>query len=192
MAKAGRGADQYMLRFPEGLRDRIKAYAERTGTSMNSEIVRVLEREFPEQWPVDSRFGELIEMVDLLRASKTDTRINEFIEKFDETVVGIVSGRVTGVDAETREAIAGAWHEYQTREAEDQVHAFQAEYDEEETASMELIGRPEKYAIPPAVKKKLGNLTEEEFEIYRLGYEAGAAHQHESPPSDGDDPFIEE
>jgi hypothetical protein len=40
--------DKYVLRMPDGLRDRIKAYAERHGRSMNTEIVRVLEREFPE------------------------------------------------------------------------------------------------------------------------------------------------
>lgn len=39
--------DKYVLRLPDGLRDRIKAYAERHGRSMNAEIVRVLEREFP-------------------------------------------------------------------------------------------------------------------------------------------------
>ena len=39
--------DKFMLRMPEGLRDRIKAKAEKNGRSMNAEIVRVLEREFP-------------------------------------------------------------------------------------------------------------------------------------------------
>mgnify|MGYP001118544822 CR=1 FL=1 len=48
MAKAGRGDDQYMVRFPKGLRDRIKAKAEENGRSMNSEIVAALEEAFPE------------------------------------------------------------------------------------------------------------------------------------------------
>lgn len=38
---------QYMLRMPEGLRDRIKSKAEENGRSMNAEIVQVLEREYP-------------------------------------------------------------------------------------------------------------------------------------------------
>lgn len=38
---------QYMLRLPEGLRDRIKAAADRQGRTMNAEIVRVLERDYP-------------------------------------------------------------------------------------------------------------------------------------------------
>lgn len=45
MAKAGRGDDQYMLRFPEGLRDRIKGEAEANGRSINSEIIARLSGE---------------------------------------------------------------------------------------------------------------------------------------------------
>lgn len=39
--------DQYMVRFPDGLRDRIKATAEKNGRSMNTEIVLALEEAFP-------------------------------------------------------------------------------------------------------------------------------------------------
>lgn len=46
MAKAGRGDDQYMLRFPPGLRDRVKDAAAEHGRSMNSEIVARLEETF--------------------------------------------------------------------------------------------------------------------------------------------------
>lgn len=35
--------DQFMLRFPDGLRDRIKVAAEANGRSMNSEIIARLE-----------------------------------------------------------------------------------------------------------------------------------------------------
>lgn len=35
---------QFMLRLPEGMRDRIAAEAEKNGRSMNSEIVAQLER----------------------------------------------------------------------------------------------------------------------------------------------------
>ncbi len=46
MAKAGRGDDQYMVRFPPGLRNRIKEEAEKSGRSMNSEIIARLEASF--------------------------------------------------------------------------------------------------------------------------------------------------
>ena len=46
MATVGRGADQYTVRFPDGLRDRIKAAAEANGRSMNAEIVARLGQTF--------------------------------------------------------------------------------------------------------------------------------------------------
>lgn len=46
MAKAGRGSDQFMVRLPEGMRDRIAASADHNGRSMNAEIVARLENSF--------------------------------------------------------------------------------------------------------------------------------------------------
>lgn len=43
-----RGSDQYPLRLPEGLRDRIKQTADDNGRSMNAEIVAALLEAFPE------------------------------------------------------------------------------------------------------------------------------------------------
>ncbi|MCZ4270881.1 Arc family DNA-binding protein [Maritalea porphyrae] len=42
--EAGRGADQYIVRFPIGMRDDIKMQAKRNRRSMNAEIVTLLER----------------------------------------------------------------------------------------------------------------------------------------------------
>lgn len=42
-----RSQEQFVLRLPGGLRDRIREAAERNGRSMNSEIVQVLEDAFP-------------------------------------------------------------------------------------------------------------------------------------------------
>ena len=39
-----RGSDQFMVRFPEGMRRRIKEIADDHGRSMNSEIIRMLEK----------------------------------------------------------------------------------------------------------------------------------------------------
>lgn len=188
MAKAGRGADQYMLRFPPGLRDRIKAYAEQRGTSINSEIIRILEREFPEQWPIDERLTRLAEAMSALAAGKSDPRLDQFITDLEETVEGIVSGRVMGVDADTREAVMGLWEEYRRRRSEEEIDAYESEYSADEVRSLELIGRPEKYAIPPAERKKLGTLSDDELEVYRLGYQAGLKARHQ-PAAPDDDVF---
>lgn len=42
-----RNADQFPVRLPDGMRDRIKAAAAANHRSMNSEIVAILERVFP-------------------------------------------------------------------------------------------------------------------------------------------------
>lgn len=41
--RPGRGAEQYPLRLPEGMRDHLKAEAEHNGRSLNAEIVHRLE-----------------------------------------------------------------------------------------------------------------------------------------------------
>ena len=57
--------DQFVLRFPDGLRDRIKVYAARHGRSMNAEIVRVLEKDFPE--PLTTLNDVVIDLLDALQ-----------------------------------------------------------------------------------------------------------------------------
>ncbi|GAB1362418.1 hypothetical protein MASR1M32_16540 [Rhodobacter sp.] len=44
--------DQYMLRLPDGMRDRIKAAAEANNRSMNAEIVETLKEKYPAAPPV--------------------------------------------------------------------------------------------------------------------------------------------
>ncbi|MBB3811457.1 Arc family DNA-binding protein [Pseudochelatococcus contaminans] len=41
--RPGRGAEQFMLRLPDGMRDRIRAEADKHGRSMNAEIIARLE-----------------------------------------------------------------------------------------------------------------------------------------------------
>lgn len=42
MSMAGRGCDQFHLRFPDGMRDQIEERARTAGRSMNAEIVQIL------------------------------------------------------------------------------------------------------------------------------------------------------
>jgi hypothetical protein len=46
--KAGRGSDQFMVRMPPGMRSALAAEAERSGRSMNAEIVARLDASFQE------------------------------------------------------------------------------------------------------------------------------------------------
>ncbi|WP_370275112.1 Arc family DNA-binding protein [Pararhodobacter marinus] len=47
----GRESDKFMLRLPDGMRERIKSAADANGRSMNAEIVATLEEKFPEPSP---------------------------------------------------------------------------------------------------------------------------------------------
>jgi len=46
-SKPGRASDQFALRLPDGMRERIKAAADQNNRSMNAEIVATLERAYP-------------------------------------------------------------------------------------------------------------------------------------------------
>lgn len=45
--QTGRESDKFMLRLPDGMRERIKAEAEANNRSMNAEIVATLEEKYP-------------------------------------------------------------------------------------------------------------------------------------------------
>jgi len=56
--EAGRGHDQFPLRFPDGLRAEIKATARANGRSMNAEILARLQRD-----SVDERLDRIEAML---------------------------------------------------------------------------------------------------------------------------------
>lgn len=60
-------ADKFLLRMPEGMRDRIKLAAERNNRSMNSEIISALERAFPEASGAGDALGDAAEALEELR-----------------------------------------------------------------------------------------------------------------------------
>lgn len=83
--------DQFILRMPDGLRDRIKAAAEKRGRSMNAEIIRVLEEEFPT--PTSDELTELMsQVVELSRAADAaqDPQVKEQLQAAHAAVVGAV------------------------------------------------------------------------------------------------------
>lgn len=45
--RPGQGSDQFNVRFPPGMRDRIKVAADLNGRSMNAEIIATLELHYP-------------------------------------------------------------------------------------------------------------------------------------------------
>lgn len=65
--------DKFLLRMPDGLRERIKAAAEKSNRSMNAEIVATLEEAYPEH---DFDFGSfmLTWMVPITKATSEAER----------------------------------------------------------------------------------------------------------------------
>lgn len=43
----GRDSDKFMLRLPDGMRERVRSAAQRNGRSMNAEIVATLDKKYP-------------------------------------------------------------------------------------------------------------------------------------------------
>ena len=51
----GRDSDKFMLRLPDGMRERIAKVAKQNGRSMNAEIVARLDESLPELWQEETR-----------------------------------------------------------------------------------------------------------------------------------------
>ena len=74
--KVGRGSDQFMVRMPPGMRDALAAEADRSGRSMNAEIVARL----------DASFEEFLSLEGMVAVSK---RMQACVEHLDELVYDI-------------------------------------------------------------------------------------------------------
>ncbi|WP_370126011.1 Arc family DNA-binding protein [Sinorhizobium fredii] len=87
--------DKFIVRLPEGMRDRIKAKADRAGMSMNEAIVWCLEKEFPAPVTLEERLHDLADMVSMLTDSKdTYAGVVNLIAEIEETLDKITSGKI--------------------------------------------------------------------------------------------------
>lgn len=73
--------DQFMLRLPDGMRDRIKAAAEENNRSMNAEIVATLTEKYPD--PGYLTHEELMSLIDNFKPSMTDEQASAMIDKLN-------------------------------------------------------------------------------------------------------------
>lgn len=140
--------DQFMLRLPDGLRGRIKRYAEAHGRSMNAEIVRVLEREYPEKWPLDGRLAHLLEMIRLMRVGVDDDLVDQLGLEMLETVEGIAYGRIGGVDDNVRKAVKARYDEWTAGDAKETWRDFADSLDPEEIDALANYDTTAKYVDP--------------------------------------------
>lgn len=135
-----------MLRLPDGLRDRIKAYADHMGRSMNAEIIRILEREFPEPVMAPHSIDGLLEVVKMISAGAPfDENVAKLTDGIQDLIEGLYSGRVEGLDPTAQKEIEALWTRYLEDLAKD-GDGF--EYDDTEIRSLELSGTTSKFVWP--------------------------------------------
>ena len=98
ISKPGRDSDQFALRLPDGMRDRIKAAADANNRSMNAEIVATLREAYPEPEPDD----DIKKILDFIDALPSEDR-NRFLEDYMDYYVSkhgsqdIEDGLIPGV-----------------------------------------------------------------------------------------------
>lgn len=151
MAKPGRGSDQFPLRLPPGLRDRIKAYAARQGRSMNEEIVRLLEREFPEPATVEEKLGDLLVVLGYLAGpadgETPELILDQFTSGLLETLSGIEEGRFQ-TNNRTQQIVATALARWREDQAENEAAKYTANMDDDEADRFERTGSTAKFVDP--------------------------------------------
>lgn len=84
-----------MLRLPDGMRERIKAKADRAGMSMNEAVVWCLEQYFPAPVTIEDKLKDLADLVAILKASGPDyQRIDDIYNDLRETLDGVAEKKI--------------------------------------------------------------------------------------------------
>lgn len=81
-----RNQDQFLVRLPEGMRERIKAKADRAEMSMNEAIVHCLEHFFPAPKTMEERLNDLAEMVAILKGDNTYQGVEKLVDEVQKTI----------------------------------------------------------------------------------------------------------
>jgi hypothetical protein len=98
----GRGSDQFIVRLPDGMRDFIAEMAERSGRSMNAEIVNALAHQIARFSPGKPLPAGMIEvmndaMAERIRQGEIQRTVREMGEKLE-----VIAKELDQVAAEAR------------------------------------------------------------------------------------------
>lgn len=118
MAKASRGSDQFVVRLPDGMRDRIKAAADKNGRSMNAEIVATLDIHFPEPFSFEKRMEDLLLLTRALHEMPGTPAVDALIEEMEKAVKAISQGQANEFSEQVRERVHQAFREWETHKNE--------------------------------------------------------------------------
>lgn len=94
--------DKFVLRLPDGLRDRIKAAAEMNNRSMNAEIVTTLEGAYPRPISLEEVVADVRTSIAMLKKFKGKTLLMSLADDLDHLMLDI--SRSAEMSPEEREA----------------------------------------------------------------------------------------
>lgn len=86
-----REQDKFMLRLPEGMRERIKRSADRQGRSMNAEIVQALEMVFPPEPTLEDVVEKVHRAIDAAKQGEVPYRAS-LIKALDQFADRVTAG----------------------------------------------------------------------------------------------------
>lgn len=93
--KLVKNRDQFIVRLPEGMRERIKLKADRAGMSMNEAIVWCLEQYFPAPRTLDQRLADIADLVAVMKASGPNSeQIENLYSELRETLDGVAKNEI--------------------------------------------------------------------------------------------------
>lgn len=122
-----RDYDQFIVRLPPGMRDRIKAKADRAGMSMNEAIVWCLEQHFPAPATLADRINELADKVAVLKSGNDlEPAVDEIIDQIASTLSEVSLGKVKASKA-FRDRVERRVYEWEMDYAESNSDPFDDE-----------------------------------------------------------------
>lgn len=124
-----RNQEQFLVRLPAGMRDRIKAKADRAGMSMNEAIVWCLDQYFPEPKSLEAKIDELVEMVALLKGDDTNKAVGDLTAEIHNTLNDL-SGKGVSAPVDFKKAVNERFMQWQEWEAENQRDLHENPFDD--------------------------------------------------------------
>lgn len=138
-----RDQDKFMLRLPDGMRDRIKAKADRAGMSMNEAIVWCLEHYFPAPKSIEDKIGELAEMVALLKGDDTYKAIGDLTAEI-HNALNDLSGKAVTAPVDFKKAVNKRFEQWQEWDAENWRDLHENPFDDNLSPDEDPLGLDKK------------------------------------------------
>ena len=119
-----RNQEQFLVRLPQGMRERIKAKADRAGMSMNEAIVWCLDQYFPEPATLEGKIEHMATLAALLKKSNEfEKDVDVIIDELDTTLRKVAYGELSA-DKSFRASVSKQIEEWEADAAEDATNPF--------------------------------------------------------------------